>query len=114
MIHELRIYEIFDNTREAFHARFRDHAARLMADHGFTILAMWEAETDRGPEFVYLLAWPDDATRQEAWKTFMANPEWQRIKRDTAAAAPGDLVGEVSSRVLAPAGYGPELGGALD
>lgn len=114
MIHELRIYEIFDNTKEAFHARFRDHAARLMADHGFTILAMWETRTDRGPEFVYLLAWPDEATRQAAWAAFMANEEWQRIKQETAAAAAGDLVGEVSSRVLAPAGYGPVLGGAPD
>jgi hypothetical protein len=30
MIHQLRIYEIFENNKDAFHARFRDHAARIM------------------------------------------------------------------------------------
>jgi hypothetical protein len=29
MIHQLRIYEIFEDTKDAFHARFRDHAARI-------------------------------------------------------------------------------------
>ena len=28
MIEQLRIYEIFEGNKEAFHARFRDHAAR--------------------------------------------------------------------------------------
>jgi hypothetical protein len=30
MIQQLRIYEIFENNKAAFHARFRDHAARIM------------------------------------------------------------------------------------
>ena len=29
MIHQLRIYEIFEGSKGAFHARFRDHAARI-------------------------------------------------------------------------------------
>ncbi|HSX63636.1 MAG TPA: NIPSNAP family containing protein, partial [Pseudoxanthomonas sp.] len=37
-IHQLRIYEIFDDTKAAFHDRFRDHAARIMARHDFRIL----------------------------------------------------------------------------
>src|SRR5256712_11360546 len=56
MIHQLRIYEIFEHNREAFHARFRDHAARLMRHHGFRILDMWESTSDRRLEFVYLLS----------------------------------------------------------
>src|SRR5882724_709101 len=31
VIHELRIYEIFDANKKAFHDRFRDHAMRIMA-----------------------------------------------------------------------------------
>jgi hypothetical protein len=30
MIHQLRIYEIFEANKDAFHARFRDHAARII------------------------------------------------------------------------------------
>ncbi|HLU07938.1 MAG TPA: hypothetical protein VKZ91_15370, partial [Woeseiaceae bacterium] len=35
VIHQLRIYQLFDNTREAFHERFRDHAQRIMERYDF-------------------------------------------------------------------------------
>jgi heme-degrading monooxygenase HmoA len=110
MIHELRIYEIFDHNKDAFHMRFRDHAMRLMRDHGFQIVAMWEAQGDNGPEFVYLLAWPDEEARQSAWRHFMDDAEWKRIKQETAAES-GDLVGAIATRVLNPTDYSPALAG---
>jgi hypothetical protein len=39
-IHQLRIYEIFEGNKQAFHDRFRDHAARIMAKYDFQIVAM--------------------------------------------------------------------------
>jgi heme-degrading monooxygenase HmoA len=108
MIHQLRIYEIFEDTKSAFHDRFRDHAARLMRQHGFDIRAMWEARTDTRTEFVYLLAWPDEATLRARWSTFMADEEWSRIKRETGAAG-GPLVGEIEDRVLVPVAYSPAM-----
>lgn len=101
MIHQLRIYEIFERNKAAFHTRFRDHAARIMRTHGFDILAMWEARTSRRTEFVYLLAWPDEETKAAAWAEFLADEEWKEIKRVTATTH-GDLVGEIEDRVLAP------------
>jgi hypothetical protein len=44
MIHQLRINEIFEENKAAFHACFRDHAARIMARHDF--VAMRGAKTD--------------------------------------------------------------------
>ena len=108
MIHELRIYEIFDRNKTAFHARFRDHAARLMRQHGFVILAMWECRTERRLEFVYLLSWPDQAARDAAWEAFMANDEWATIKRETAAVH-GDMVGAIEGRLLVPTDDTPAL-----
>ena len=52
MIHQLRIYEIFEHNKEAFHARFRDHAARLMKTHGFRIVDMWGSRGEQRLEFV--------------------------------------------------------------
>ncbi|HEU0296973.1 MAG TPA: ATP-binding protein [Anaerolineales bacterium] len=106
IIHQLRIYEIFEHNKAAFHDRFRDHAARIMKTYGFHILAVWETQTEARTEFVYLLAWPDDATMQSAWEQFMADEEWKEIKRVTRAQH-GDLVGEIESRVLVPASYSP-------
>ena len=43
-VHQLRIYEIFDHNKQAFHDRFRDHAMRIMKKYDFNIVAMWEAK----------------------------------------------------------------------
>ena len=99
MIHQLRIYEIFEHNKSAFHARFRDHAMRIMRKYGFDIVAMWEATNQQRTEFVYLLAWPDEAAMSAAWARFRADEEWIEIKRVTSAKH-GDLVGSIEDRVL--------------
>jgi len=103
MIHQLRIYEIFERNKAAFHDRFRDHAARIMRTYGFDIIGMWEAQAGERTEFVYLLAWPDVPTMHSAWAKFRADEEWKEIKRVTGAQH-GDLVGTIEDRVLMPAG----------
>ena len=79
MLHQLRIYEIFEGNKAAFHDRFRDHAARIMDRHGFRILG---------------------------WRRLMADEEWAEIKRETAAVH-GPLVGEIDERVLRAVPYSP-------
>ena len=106
MVHQLRIYEIFDHNKAAFHARFADHAARIMRRYGFNITGMWETTTEQRTEFVYLLVWPDEATCKAAWAAFRADQEWAEIKRVTSAEH-GDLVGAIEDRVLVPTSYSP-------
>lgn len=108
MIHQLRIYEIFEHNKAAFHDRFRDHAARIMQTYGFNILAMWETKTDQRTEFVYLLTWPDQATMRNAWNKFRFDEEWKEIKRVTSAQH-GDLVGAIEDRMLEMTNYSPSL-----
>lgn len=109
MIHQLRIYEIFDRNKDAFHARFRDHAARIMQRHGFHIVTMWEARDEQRTEFVYLLQWPSEQAMREQWARFMADEEWSEIKKKTSAAH-GDLVGKIEDRVLRLTDYSPQPG----
>jgi heme-degrading monooxygenase HmoA len=101
MIHQLRIYEIFENNKEAFHRRFRDHASRIMRSYGFDILATWETKNGDRTEFIYLLSWPDEKRMQHAWGQFRADEEWKKIKRDTNVQY-GELVGEIQERTLQP------------
>lgn len=103
-IHQLRIYEIFEGNKQAFHDRFRDHAVRIMARHGFRIISMWEARTDTRTEFVYLLQWTDEPAMRAAWARFMADPEWAEIKRVTGAQH-GKMVGEIQERTLRLTAY---------
>lgn len=91
MINQLRIYDVPPANRAPFFDRFRDHAAGLMAKHGFAIQAMWTADTDERCRFVYLLAWPDEDAMKAGWEAFMADEQWKEIKRVTAAEH-GDFV----------------------
>jgi len=83
VIHQLRIYEIFDGNKKAFHDRFRDHAMRIMAKYDFKIVATWESKKDDRTEFVYLLEWPDKETMTDRWKKFLQDKEWIKIKKET-------------------------------
>jgi len=113
MIQQLRIYEIFEHNKAAFHARFRDHAARIMrVKYGFKIVAMWETKFSDRTEFVYLLEWPDEATKSAAWSAFMIDAEWSEIKRVTHAEH-GLMVGKIEDRLLTPVDYSPALGRSL-
>jgi hypothetical protein len=76
-----------------------------MKRHGFDIVAMWESKTERRTEFVYLLRWPDEQTKTDAWSLFMADQEWDEIKRATRGQ--GSLVGEIEDRILVVTDYSP-------
>jgi len=106
VVHQLRIYEIFDGNKKAFHDRFRDHAMRIMAKYDFKIVAMWESKKDNRIEFVYLLEWPDKETMTDRWKKFLRDPEWIRIKKETGEMH-GPLVGDIQDRTLYLTDYSP-------
>jgi hypothetical protein len=99
MIYQLRVYEIFEQNKDAFHARFRDHAYRIMQRYGFDFGGAWESQTPERTEFIYILRWPDEATMRSAWEQFMADEEWAAVKAETNAKH-GDMVGSIDDQVL--------------
>ena len=106
VIHQLRIYEIFDGNKNAFHDRFRDHAMRIMEKYDFNIVATWESKKDNRTEFVYLLEWPDKETMTDRWEKFLHDAEWIKIKKETGEIN-GPLVGEIQDRTLYLTAYSP-------
>lgn len=104
-IHQLRIYTIPKESREAFHARFKDHAMRIMAKHGFKIVSTWESEYNNKLEFVYLLEWENIKIKEESWKQFTADEEWIGIKKKTSNIT---YVEDISDRTLLPTDYTPK------
>ena len=106
VIHQLRIYEIFDSNKKAFHDRFRDHAMRIMAKYDFKIVATWESKKENRTEFVYLLEWPDKETMTDRWDKFLRDQEWIKIKKETGEMY-GPLVGEIQDRTLYLTDYSP-------
>ena len=67
-LQQLRIYEIPRANERVFHDRFRDHALRIMARHGFAVRSIWRSEHEDKVEFVYLLDWPDARAMDAAWE----------------------------------------------
>jgi hypothetical protein len=106
VVHQLRIYEIFDSNKKAFHDRFRDHAMLIMAKYNFKIVATWESKKDNRTEFVYLLEWPDRETMADRWDKFLRDQEWIKIKKETGEMY-GPLVGEIQDRTLYLTDYSP-------
>ncbi|MCW4463746.1 NIPSNAP family protein [Sphingomonas sp. BT-65] len=107
-VYQLRIYELYPQTKAAFHDRFRDHAMRIMKRHGFKIVSMWETGTADKPQFAYLLRWPSEDRMKAAWAAFMADEEWARIKRETPAAH-RPIVGEIQDRTMRLTDYSPPM-----
>jgi heme-degrading monooxygenase HmoA len=100
MIHQLRIYQIEPTLKDAFDKRFKEHAWRIMKSYGFKVVAMWYSAFDGKTEFVYILQWPDEQTIQKQWAAFMADAEWEAIKR-TSRGKYGEMVlGKVRDQAL--------------
>ncbi len=109
MINQLRIYDVPPHNRDPFLNRFRDHAARIMANYGFRIQAMWTSETNEKLQFIYLLSWDDEAQMRAAWAEFTDDQEWQDIKAATSAAH-GEFVLEIDDIVLHPTDFSQAIG----
>lgn len=105
-LQQLRIYEINRDNRDAFHARFQDHALRMMKRHGFHIVDMWESDLGDRLQFIYVLSWPDTATMDSRWEEFLADQEWIDIKRRTASES-GELVRQAGGQPLVRVSYSP-------
>jgi hypothetical protein len=105
-IHQLRIYTLNPANREHFHRRFEEHALPIMRRHGFDVVDMWESRKGDELQFVYVLAWPDEATMERQWKAFLADPEWVGIKKRSAEAH-GELVREANGQPLRRVSYSP-------
>lgn len=106
MINQLRVYEIFEHNKAAYHNRFRDHAMRIMKTYGFDFVDVWESTSQDRVECLYLLRWPDPETMESAWAAFSADQEWLDIKASSKAEH-GALVGQIEEYVLTPTDYSP-------
>jgi hypothetical protein len=105
-IHQLRIYQIPKNNRQAFHERFEQHALRIMKKYNFHVVSTWETTFEDKLEFVYLLQWRDEQTMKTAWTNFLADQEWKNIKEQTSREH-GTFVENIEDRTLTVTSYSP-------
>src|SRR5947207_14501479 len=80
---EMRIYYAAPGKLEDLLARFRDHTTALFEKHGITNTGYWLPLTNSENKLVYLLSYPSREDREKSWKEFGADPEWQRIAKES-------------------------------
>lgn len=104
---ELRIYTAEEGKLDALHRRFREHTIALFQKHGMHVVGFWTpSEGDEASNtLVYLLAFPGKEARDRAWRSFVADPEWQRVYAESRRNGP--LVQTIESTMLKPTDYSP-------
>lgn len=106
MIYELRIYTANPGKMGALQARFRDHTTRLFEKHGIKNVGYWmNSIGGRSDELWYMLAFESLAQRDEAWKAFATDPEWQEARRKSEEN--GALVHHLENRIMTPTDFSP-------
>ena len=106
---ELRSYYAMPGKLEDIHKRFREHTLQIFAKHGMTVVGFWGPVYKKdGSEnkLVYMLSFKDRAERDAKWKEFQADPEWQKVSKESEVN--GKLVEKVESVFLYDTDYAPK------
>jgi len=107
---ELRTYHAAPGKMEDLHKRFREHTVDLFKKHGVENLGYW-VQLDKGGQptdkLTFLLGYPSCEAREKSWKAFMADPDWQAVRK--ASEANGPLVEKVENPYLAATDYSPDI-----
>jgi uncharacterized protein YbaA (DUF1428 family) len=104
-VFELRTYTAPADKLDALQARFRNHTTALFTKHGMTNVGYWLPAANPDRQLVYLLTYPDRAARDASWKSFLADPEWHAVVKESEAN--GKLVSKVTSLFLTTAPFSP-------
>ena len=105
--YELRTYYAAPAKLDALNARFRDHTCKLFEKHGIINLGYWVPLDNPENQLIYLLAYPSREARDQSWKAFMADPDWQAAFRKSEEN--GKLVAKVESVFLSATDYSPAV-----
>jgi hypothetical protein len=108
-VFEMRTYYASPGKFEALQKRFREHTLKLFEKHGITNIGYWtpiEGQKGHGEVLVYILAYPDAASKKKTWDAFGADPEWKKVKSESEADKI-PLAAKVESVMLKGTDYSP-------
>jgi hypothetical protein len=104
-VYEIRTHQAEAGKLDALHTRFRDHTCKLFEKHGMTNVGYWTPVDNKDNKLIYILAFPSKEARDQSWKGFMADPDWQKAYKESEVQ--GKLVGKVESVLLSATDFSP-------
>jgi NIPSNAP protein len=105
-VFELRTYE----SKNAFSLRtkidmFNQEEIKIFRDCGFATVFFGEAVFgSRLPHLTYMIGFDNMAARDKSWETFVANPDWARVKVKPGWTDP-EVVTNIHAAFLRPTNY---------
>ena len=84
-VYELRVYTISPGKADALHNRFRTATLRLFKKHGVESVGYWMPVDENDQRLHFLLRYPSREAREESWKNFMGDPDWQAAYKASEA-----------------------------
>jgi hypothetical protein len=107
-VFEMRTYTAPPGKLDALQKRFRDHTLRIFEKHGMTNIGYWVPADAPNSEntLVYIIAHKDRETAKKSWAAFSADPEWQKVRKESMADGVS-LTTKVESVFLNPTDYSP-------
>jgi len=106
-VYEMRIYTAAEGKLDALNARFRDHTLKLFDKHGITNVGYFVPVDNKENKLIYLLSYPSREAREKSWKAFGADPDWQKVYKESQKD--GKLVANVEHRFLVTTDYSPAV-----
>lgn len=104
MIFEFRTYRSAPGAVDRLHERFASETIRIFERHGIRVLEFW-VDTEDPTVVYYLVAHRDSATREAAWSSFSADPEWHAVKQESEVDGP--LVENIEKLTMRRTSYSP-------
>ncbi len=102
--YELRIYYCNEGKLPTLETRFRAHTTKLFEKHGMENIGYWTPTTENNSVLYYVLGYPSKEAREASWKAFMADPEWQRVMKESELN--GKIISKIESKFMT---LNPEL-----
>ncbi|GAB2894118.1 NIPSNAP family protein [Paralcaligenes sp. KSB-10] len=107
MIYELKKYIAHPGKAAVLQTRFADKTLPIFQRLGIELLHCWNPAEDKDALY-YLVGFPDNAARENAWAAFGADAEWLAIKAESEREGP--LLKAQSAVTLIPTRFSPNEG----
>jgi hypothetical protein len=105
MVYELRTYTAAPGKMPELQKRFRDHTTQIFEKHGMKNIGYW-VPADKPDTLIYILAHKTREAANKSWAEFMADPEWQRVRKESEKN--GSLLTKRPERVyMTPTDFSP-------
>ena len=104
-VYELRTYTCNEGKLEALKARFRDHTIAIFKRHKMESIGYWiPQDPERSKNtLIYILVHPSREAATKNWAEFNADPEWQKVRKESEAAGP--IVQKTESVFMSPTDF---------